>query len=158
MLAAGLGLLHPAGDVMLWDGPRGQPHLSTCQNAMWDGWDRNGPTGFRYCGQPVLSLGIPSERDICQVCRDRAEVYGEGLLARWTSELADPAEWLAITSPILANEYAWLEREAAGRAPLSRLAEIRRGIERRERCVAAVEAERVRRLSVVPDTVLTTSG
>jgi hypothetical protein len=120
-----------------------EPHLSTCQNAFWDGWDRNGPVNWRYCEAPVMSLGIPSERDICQECAARTRVWGEGLAARWAASIAagsDPHGWIEGTAALLADEHAWYEREAAARAPLSKLHKIRRGIASRAAALAAVRA------------------
>jgi hypothetical protein len=91
----------------------------------------------------VISLGIPSDRDICQECHATTARQAERRQKHAATQIAtslDPADWLAHTDALIADEYLFLAMRAAEGAPLSTLINIRRNIGSRERLAAQVRA------------------
>lgn len=97
----------------------------------------------RECDQPVIDMGIPSVRNICQTCRQATLARMDTVIEGWVSAaLADPerVEGLEIS---VAELDCRLARMHAARIPLSKIHPVRRERDRRVRLLAAVQVASV---------------
>jgi len=111
--------------------PRPEVVVSWCQNLIRS--ERADWRDAQYCGAPALDFG---DRNICEACHTKTEIFAEDLAERWGREIAEGGgvdEWLERNEALAADLYGWLDTESAKRAPLSKLHDIRLRIARSER-------------------------
>jgi hypothetical protein len=118
------------------------PHIGRCQNLIRG--EREDWRDAYYCLAPVIGLGanLPTDSDICQVCRERSRLFVERLREAYVTALvadADAArEWVALARALLTDLDVSRVRRAAQGAPMADLFKIDRDIAMRETLLDAV--------------------
>lgn len=106
--------------------------IGTCQNLIRG--QRDDWIDARYCGAPTIDLGIPSERNICQTCRQHSQRFIAGVVEHWVAATTGDAgwtDWTETAEAIIADMSARLAALRASRAPLSRIYLFQRDLDRR---------------------------
>lgn len=103
------------------------PHIGTCEDLLRG--QREDWRDARYCGAPVMSMGLDYDRsrDVCQACRARTEARSRARTAAWAAALARDAReahrWMAAAADLIEDDRRLVDAARWARLPLS---EVRR--------------------------------
>lgn len=103
--------------------------IGTCQNLIRG--QREDWVDSQHCGAPTIDLGIPSERNICQQCRQHSRHFIEGVIRQWAETLPDRARWAETASTLIDDMSARIAGMRASRAPLSKVYLAQQDLDRR---------------------------
>lgn len=104
-------------------------NIGICQNLIRG--QREDWTNSQYCGAPTIDLGIPSERNICQACRQHSQRIITGVIEKWAAATRNDADWIETVEAIIVDMSARLVALRASRAPLSKIYRFQRDLDRR---------------------------